>query len=236
MDGFSYNNIFDTKGIEYLIIIAFLILIIPFWSFINRKKQPAFQTANAFEALTAGILRIPKGLFYSRNHTWAHLDPSGNARVGLDDFLLHITGEVKLNKLRKKGDFICKGELMAEISKNGKILRINSPLSGKVLESNQVLTNLPGSVNKNTYEETWIYKITPSEWVEETNSYFVAAEAIEWSKREISRFRDFMAGVFKKYSPDNQLLVLQDGGELRDKPLAELPDEVWQEFAKSFLT
>ena len=31
MDGFSYTDIFDTKGIEYLIIIAFLLLIIPVW-------------------------------------------------------------------------------------------------------------------------------------------------------------------------------------------------------------
>jgi glycine cleavage system H protein len=31
------------------------------------------------------------------------------------------------------------------------------------------------------------------------------------------------------------MLVLQDGGELIDRPLAEMPDEVWQDFQKSFL-
>ena len=39
MDGFSYNNIFETKGIEYLIIIAFLLMIIPFWIIINREAS-----------------------------------------------------------------------------------------------------------------------------------------------------------------------------------------------------
>jgi len=29
---------------------------------------------------------------------------------------------------------------------------------------------------------------------------------------------------------------LQDGGELRDQPLSELPDEVWQDFQKDFLS
>ena len=35
MDGFTViSNIFDTKGIEYLVIIAFLLLLIPFWIYI----------------------------------------------------------------------------------------------------------------------------------------------------------------------------------------------------------
>ena len=39
MDGFSYINIFDTKGIEYLVIIAFLVMIIPFWIIINKEVR-----------------------------------------------------------------------------------------------------------------------------------------------------------------------------------------------------
>jgi hypothetical protein len=31
------------------------------------------------------------------------------------------------------------------------------------------------------------------------------------------------------------LMALQDGGELIDRQLSVLPDEVWQEFQKSFL-
>jgi glycine cleavage system H protein len=37
MDGFSYTNIFATKGIEYLMIIAFMLIIIHFWIALNRK-------------------------------------------------------------------------------------------------------------------------------------------------------------------------------------------------------
>ena len=39
----------------------------------------------------------------------------------------------------------------------------------------------------------------------------------------------------KKYSPETSMLMLQDGGELIDRPLSELPDEVWQDSQKSFL-
>jgi glycine cleavage system H protein len=235
MDGFSYNNIFETKGIEYLIIIAFLVIIIPFWIIINKQSEVKTQIKRALGILTASILRIPQGLFYSRNHTWAHLMKSGDAKVGLDDFLLHITGEVRFFNLKNPGDFMRKGDLMAEVVQNGKVLRINSPLSGKIVDSNFSLRDNPGIINEDPYGAGWIYKIKPDSWIEETSSYYLAEEAITWSKRELERFKDFMAESMKKYSPETSMLILQDGGELCDKPLSELPAEVWQDFQKSFL-
>jgi glycine cleavage system H protein len=44
-----------------------------------------------------------------------------------------------------------------------------------------------------------------------------------------------MAETVKKYSPESSVLIMQDGGELINQPLSELPDEVWQDFQKSFL-
>ena len=62
MDGYSYNNIFETKGTEYLIIIAFLLMIIPFWIIINKEASIKSRIRNAIGILSEGILRIPKGL------------------------------------------------------------------------------------------------------------------------------------------------------------------------------
>jgi glycine cleavage system H protein len=36
METFTYVNIFDTKGIEYLLVITFLILIVSFWRYLTR--------------------------------------------------------------------------------------------------------------------------------------------------------------------------------------------------------
>ena len=235
MDGFSYNNIFETKGIEYLIIIAFLVMIIPFWIIINRRNAMQGQIRKAIGILSAGILRIPQGLFYNRNHTWTHLEKSGTAKVGLDDFLQHITGEVKFSNLKKPGNFINKGELLADIDQNGKLLQIYSPISGRIMNTNLLLYERPGLLNEDPYEKGWIYMIKPSEWIADTDSYYLADEAIAWSKKELERFKDFMAASMKKYSHETSMLILQDGGELRDGPLSELPDEVWQDFQKSFL-
>ena len=36
MDGFTYVNIFDTKGIEYLLVITFLVVLVSFWRYMSR--------------------------------------------------------------------------------------------------------------------------------------------------------------------------------------------------------
>jgi glycine cleavage system H protein len=235
MDGFSYHNIFETKGIEYLIIIAFLLMIIPFWIAINRRSGISGKIKKAIGILSANILRIPQGLFYSQNHTWTHLEKSGVAKVGLDDLLQHLTGDVKFSNLKTPGNFINKGELLADIGQNGKLLQINSPISGRIMKTNSILFENPGVINEDPYEKGWIYEIKPSEWIADTDSYYLAEEAVAWSTKELERFKDFMAGSMKKYSPETSMLILQDGGELCDKPLSGLPDEIWHEFQKSFL-
>jgi glycine cleavage system H protein len=235
MEGFSYNNIFDTKGIEYLIIIGFLFLIIPFWILINKQAEVKMKFKKTIGILSDSILKIPRGLFYSKNHTWAHLQKSGYAMVGLDDFLLHITGEVRFNNLKSPGDLIKKGELMAVVLQNSKTLKINSPLSGEIIDLNSMLNESPGVLNEDPYGEGWVYKIKPSDWKKETSSYYLADEALAWSKNELLRFKDFMAESMKKQSPETTMMIMQDGGELCDRPLSELPDEVWQDFQKSFL-
>jgi glycine cleavage system H protein len=235
MDGFTYTNIFDTKGIEYLIIIAFLIMLIPFWVILNRQVKITRTLQKALGNLSANILRIPQGLFYNKNHTWAHLQSSGIAKVGLDDLLLHLTGAVKFNKLRKQGDFISKGDLLVEIDQSGKMLEVFSPISGQIIQTNVKLNQDPELLYDDLYNNCWIYKIMPVNWVEETNSCFLAKTATDWSAKELERFKDFLAVSMEKHSQDTSKVILQDGGVLCDNVLSELPKEIWQDFQNEFL-
>jgi len=235
MDGFSYFNIFETKGIEYLAIIAFLALLIPFWVVLNKQVKITKQIQNALGILSANILRIPQGLFYSKNHTWTHLEKSGAANVGLDDLLQHLTGEVKFSNLKNPGEIINKGDLLAQIEQNSKLLKIFSPISGKILKTNLMLNESPEMLNEDPYEKGWIYKIKPSNWIAETNSYLLAENATNWATKELERFKDFLMVSMGKHSSELSMLTLQDGGELRNNTLSELPNEVWQDFQKEFL-
>ncbi|HVN59104.1 MAG TPA: hypothetical protein VMT63_12460 [Bacteroidales bacterium] len=235
MDTFTYHNIFDTKGIEYLIIIGFFAILIPFWLILNRKTSVTDKLRGLPGIITAAALRVPQGLFYSRNHTWAHLSRKGIAEVGLDDLLVHLTGEVKIVNSKQENEKISKGEVIAEIQKDGKILNVFSPLSGEIIAINKKLAEDPGIIVGDPYGEGWIFRIKPSDWVAETGSCFFAGSAVTWMGNELTRFRDFLMETTSKMANGSSVPVLQDGGELKDHMLAELPGEVWKEFQEDFM-
>jgi len=232
MESFSYSNIFETKGIEYLAIIAFFAILIPFWFLLNRKMTARFQ--KIWSDIAARISQIPQGIYHCKNHTWAFLEKSGEATVGLDELLTHITGEVKFMNLKNSGEFIKKGDLLAEIEQSGKSLKIFSPISGKIINANSVLTDNLKTVN-NSYEEGWVYKIKPTNWKAESSAFFLADEAVDWSKKELIRFKDFMTNSLQNYAPYDSMTILQDGGELRDNALADCDANIWQQFQNDFL-
>ena len=235
MDGFSYTDIFATKGVEYLIVITFLLLLIPFWMVLNKESTINTQLRHAFGNLSITMLKIPQGLFYGRNHTWMYMEKSGVARVGLDDLLLHLTGEVKCSSRVNPGEMIRKGELIIELNQNGKLLRILSPVSGSITEINSAVIESPLTLNNDPYGKGWIYKIKPSNWISEVTGCYFASEATAWSAKELEKVKNFITVSTRKQTSEYSMTILQDGGELYDHTLSGLPDSIWKDFEKEFL-
>ena len=235
MDGFTYHNIFDTKGIEYLVIIAFLLLLIPFWLILNNQGIFAGNVRNAIGTLSTQILKIPKGLFYSKNHMWAFLERSGTAKIGLNDLLVHLTGEVDLQYVKAPGEKVKKGDAIAEIVQNGKKLYLKSPVSGEIVEMNSAVAMDPVILNKDPYGAGWILTVRPDNWVAETSCCFLAGGADQWIKKELSRIKDFVAMNIRHQESKALPVILQDGGELPDHVLTSLPPELWDDFQKEFM-
>jgi len=236
MEGFSIVDIYETKGAEYLFVIGYLVFLIIFWRLMRNPGKLLRQIKDAVSTLSAKILNIPQGIYFNKNHTWTHLGESGAAKVGLDDFLQHVIGDLQLSGLKEPGDPIKKGELLAAIEQDGKQLKVYSPISGMIVETNEMLTENPEMINADPYDLGWLYQIKPSNWVKETSSCLLAGKAKEWSDKELSRFKDFLSlGAMRKFSSEPSMLMLQDGGEIRDHVLSELPEEVWNDFQEEFL-
>jgi len=232
MDGFSYTDIFATKGIEYLVIIAFLVLLIPFWWMLNKQSKIGKKIQKVFKSLSSEILKVPQGLYLSENHTWMFMEKSGNAKVGLDDLLVHLTGAISFKRIRNSGETVSKGELLTEVYQNGKILKIYSPVSGIITEFNP---DLNGNASEDPYGKGWFCKIKPAKWKEETINCYLGDEASEFSKKELDRFKEFLSRTMTDYAPETAMIIMQDGGEICDQPLSDLPADVWKRFQNEFL-
>ena len=235
MEGFTYSNIFETKGIEYLVIIAFFAVLIPFWALLNRKFVTS-RNVKTEGVLTSQSLQIPQGIFFSKFHTWTFLEKTGEAKVGLDDLLLHITGNVDFNMFKSPGEKIKKGEPLATIQYGEKHLRILSPISGEIFKTNELLSENAGIIKEDPYQNGWLFTIKPSNWKEDTNTCYIAEDASNWAIQELERFKEFLSVSVMKRIPEPVGIIMQDGGEILENPLAKLPQEGWKDFEEKFLT
>jgi glycine cleavage system H protein len=236
MEGFTYNDIFETKGIEYIAILVFFALLIPFWLILNRKMKAGRKIHNAVGLLSMAVLKIPAGVFHSKNHCWTFLDKKGIASLGVDDLLIHFAGDVKFSNQKKPGDKVMKGEWIATLTQGSKELKLFTPISGDILTVNSKLTDFPELLNEEPYGNGWMFRIKPDNWVAETSNYYLAEEAVEWTSNELARMKGFIVQASEPYSADKSMIVMQDGGEISDRPLSGFPQEIWTDFQLEFLS
>ncbi|MCX6246791.1 MAG: hypothetical protein NTW10_03565 [Bacteroidetes bacterium] len=200
-----------------------------------RVKKPSGGTgiSSAGSSFNEKAVKAPKGLWFDRTHTWAFMEKDGIVRVGIDDFLQHITGPLTRVKMKYPGEWVQKGEVILTIVQNGKQLSICSPVSGTIRSHNNILNNQTSILNTAPFSEGWVYTIEPSNWMRETQFMFMAEKYTEWLKQEFTRLKDFFAntGIATGYAT----VALQDGGELNDNVLSHFGPEVWEDFQVKFI-
>lgn len=201
----------------------------------NRKANVPDEDIEITPAFDENSILAPKGIYFDKSHTWAFMQQDGNVKVGLDDFLQHVTGSITRIKMKEPGEKVRKGEKILTIIQNGKQLNISSPISGIIREQNQNLTTNSSIVNAAPYAEGWVYLIEPKNWLREIQFLFMAEKYKEWLQDEFIRLKDFLAASVRSNTNVYAHVILQDGGELTDNVLADLGPEVWEDFQNNFI-
>ena len=201
----------------------------------NIKANVIDEDIEITSAFDENSILAPKGIYFDKSHTWAFMQQDGNVKVGLDDFLQHVTGSITRIKMKEPGEKVRKGEKILTIIQNGKQLNISSPISGIIKEQNQTLTTNSSIVNAAPYAEGWVYLIEPKNWLREIQFLFMAEKYKEWLQEEFIRLKDFLAASIRSNTNAYAHVILQDGGELTDNVLADLGPEVWEDFQNNFI-
>jgi glycine cleavage system H lipoate-binding protein len=186
-------------------------------------------------SLDESSIKAPNGLYFDKSHTWAFMEKDGVVRIGVDDFLQHITGTITRVKMKETGDSVRKGEVILTLIKDGKQLNIYAPVTGTIKEYNTALSNDSSLLNSSPFTEGWVYIIEPKNWIREIEFMFMGDRYKDWLSDEFSRLRDFFAASVRTNSSAYAHIILQDGGELTDNVLAELEPQVWEDFQTRFL-
>lgn len=233
MENFTYHSLFDTKGIEYLIIIAFFLVLIPFWLILKRRE--GISLAQPILNLSAKIMNTPLGVFFNPNHTWTYLEPSGQAKIGLDQIIANIAGDFSFRILAKPGTSVCKFDPIARIQQGDKTLIVRSPISGIVQDANLELENDAGDLIQDPFESGWILAVEPEDWKADTQKCILGEQARSWLRNELNHIRDFIVKQSQTDDSHSYPLALQDGGEPGQNALSHLSDAGWQHFQDRFM-
>ena len=204
----------------------------------QRKRKKAavkFSGSVIHPVLDENSLTIPKGIYFDKTHTWAFLEANGMVKIGIDDFLQHITGKITRIKMKSPGKKVKKGEQILSIIQNGKQLNLYSPVSGTIVEQNEALDTNSASLNYSPYNEGWVYRIEPSNWSRESQLLFMADKQREFIIKEFSRLKDFLMTALRADTENYAQVILQDGGEIRDGVLSEMGPEIWEDFQTNFI-
>ena len=222
-----------------LFIVASLIMVSFLGDYLIRRYRKSSEGGMAakgsFSAFDEEKVNVPGGVYFDKTHTWAFMEQDGSVKVGIDDFLQHITGPITRVDMKLPGERIRKGEQLCTIIQKGKQLRIYAPVSGVIRAQNQKLSYDSSLINQSPFKEGWVYSIEPSNWLREISFMNMADKYRLWLKGEYSRVRDFLATTLQAGNAEMAYVTLQDGGEMKDHVLADLGPEVWEEFQRKII-
>ncbi len=107
----------------------------------------------------------PEDLLYHEEHDWARIDGDA-ATFGITWYAQDALGEVVFFDAPSVGTELSKGQSYAEIESVKAVSDVIAPLSGKIVEVNDALSQTPETVNEDPYGEGWLVKVqlsAPSE-------------------------------------------------------------------------
>ncbi len=105
---------------------------------------------------------FPEDLRYTREHEWGRRKGT-RVVVGITDFAQDQLGDVVYVELPDVGDPVKKGESFGVVESTKAVSELFAPLSGKVVEVNDPLSDAPETINEDPYEEGWMIVVEPAD-------------------------------------------------------------------------
>ena len=104
----------------------------------------------------------PEELKFSKEHEWVKIEGS-EAIIGVTDYAAEQLGDVVHVELPEVESEFALGEAFGSLESVKSVSDAYLPLTGKIVEVNELLAENPGIINEDPYGEGWIAKVSATE-------------------------------------------------------------------------
>ena len=175
-------------------------------------------------------LKIPGGVLLSKGHIWMKKNNSGLIRLGLDDFINKVLGDISIKNNLSIGKELKRGDVIFEGLMGNKKLKFHSPVNGVVKAINSDSQDREYS---DSYGN-WHVELTSKDNSSGKGLFYSGNEALNWLKQEFTKLDNFLSAHSAR--PELAGVTMYDGGKAVEGASAGLINKIAEDFEKEFLS
>jgi glycine cleavage system H lipoate-binding protein len=222
-------ELFATKGIEYLVVIGYLLVLVPVGFLLSRARVgPALAgVVSRVGRAMRSWFHMPEGYHFHPGHSWAVPDGEDILKVGMDDFAQKLLGKLSAVVLPEPGSRVESGEVGWQVAVDSRQFDMLCPVRGEVVAVNEGLLESPHLVSDDPYGGGWLMKVRVPRMRSALRSLMSGSLAAAWIDDTVEALQTRMDGSLG--------VVLQDGGLPVSGFARELSPDAWDEVVEEFL-
>lgn len=127
-------------------------------------------------------MEFPEGLKYSKEHEWVLVE-GGTATIGITEFAQEELGDIVYVELPEVGEKVVKDDPFGAVESVKAVSDVYAPVSGAVLEINDILPDNPETINDDPYGDGWMIRVELSD-VDDLKDLMDADEYAEYVQQQ----------------------------------------------------
>lgn len=216
-----------TKGLEYLLIFAYLILLVPFWRLMVPGPAGPESLQAALDTGARAWFSVPDGFHFHPGHGWAQAAGNDLVTIGMDDLSHRLLGPPRSLTLPPPGTRLAAGEAGWGVQVDGQTLSMLSPVSGEVAVTNDAAIRNPATLGNDPYGAGWLMRVRVPSADAALRNLMPDRIARLWTEA-------ISDDLSARMSPELGM-VLQDGGTPLPGLARELAGDDWVDLAAAVL-
>src|ERR1700731_819470 len=104
----------------------------------------------------------PTNFLYTKEHEWVRVEGDVGV-IGITDHAQKELGDIVYVDLPKVGSTVEKGKTLGSVESVKAVWDVCAPVSGEIVEVNELLTTAPEKLNDDPHGDAWLVKIRMSD-------------------------------------------------------------------------